>query len=126
VLHQAFLRRAAYQDNHHYQIYTLEDKALDLEGHLRKAAQAGKLLRRIGWHRRIIVGEWSAALDPQSLKGLSAGQAEEAYRKYVAAQLAAFATTDAWFYWTYRTEDGGPWSFRDLTDRSGWPVPSTV
>lgn len=107
-------RRQAYQDYHHYQIFTPQDKALDLDGHLQKAARLGRLLRWIGWHRRLIVGEWSAALDPASLRGIEASQLDQAYGRYLQVQLQAFQSCDAWFYWTYRTESAGPWSFRQM------------
>lgn len=28
-------------------------------------------------------------------------------------------TTHGWFFWTYKTESGGGWSFRDCVKR-GW------
>jgi len=106
-------RSGVVQDNHHYQIYTAADKALDVAGHIAKVRRFGWTLRLIGWHRKVIIGEWSAALDPQSLAGLDDKAKHEAYRQYTQAQIEAFKTADAWFYWTYRTEGGGPWSMRD-------------
>jgi len=110
-------RRNALLDHHHYQAFTPQDKALDIAGHLAKVQRVGWLLRLIGWHRRLIVGEWSAALDPQSLQSLQGGELTAAYKVYVQAQTKAFRAADAWFYWTYRTEDTGPWNLRSMVEQ---------
>lgn len=112
-LHWPFYRNA-YLDNHQYQMFKPEDKALDIDGHLEKTKQVAKLLRWTAWHRKVIVGEWSAALDQQSLAGLDSRQIAQAYKAYRQAQLLAYGKTDAWFYWTYKTEAGGPWNFREM------------
>lgn len=121
ALHWPFYRNVA-QDYHHYQIFTPEDKALDLPGHLVKAMRTGSLLRWVNWHRPIIIGEWSAALDPQSLAALRGAQLQAGYKEYVATQLKSYEHTSAWFYWTYRTEDGGPWSLRDIVEQDIFPT----
>lgn len=81
----------------------------------------GAALRGQTWsnydHRiDVVVGEWSAALKPESL-ALSAAQGVEtsaALAAFAAAQLDAYTTScGGWFYWTYRAgEDDGPWSLR--------------
>jgi glucan 1,3-beta-glucosidase len=116
------LHRNAVQDNHHYQIFTLEDKALTVSGHLAKAAKSALIFRFIASHRKIIIGEWSAALDAQSLKDVETVALKQAYTAYTQAQIKAFATTDGWFYWTYRTEDAGPWSLRDMVEQGVFPT----
>lgn len=121
VLHWPFYRHAV-QDHHHYQAFDPADKTLDVAGHLEKVARIGRTLQRISRHRKIIVGEWSASLDAQSLDGLDPRQRADAYRQYTSAQLAAYRQTDAWFYWTYRTENGGPWSLRSLVEQGLFPV----
>lgn len=124
ALHWPFYRNAV-QDHHHYQIFTAEDKALDLLGHRAKVVQVGNLLRRLSWHRQAIVGEWSSALDPQSLRALSDAQLREGYKEYIAIQLKSYDYTKAWFYWTYRTEDGGPWSLRYVVEEGIFPTLQT-
>lgn len=81
----------------------------------------GAALRGQTWsnydHRiDVVVGEWSAALKPESL-ALSAAQGvatSAALAPFAAAQLEAYTTScSGWFYWTYRTgDDDGPWSLR--------------
>ena len=107
-------------DTHLYQCFTEDDRKKDIHAHLELAALGRKRqldeMRKQLW---CIVGEWSCALDPQSLQGLKGFQLDNAMRAYGAAQLASYETTQGWFYWTYRIESGGAWSFRDCVNR-GW------
>ena len=66
-----------------------------------------------------LVGEWSCALPPESLGGLTGLALDLAMRAYGDAQLINFDATRGWFFWTYKTENGGAWSFRDCVKR-GW------
>ena len=66
-----------------------------------------------------IVGEWSCALPPESLGGRTGFALDAAMRAYGDAQLVNYNATRGWFYWTYKIQDGGAWSFRDCVSR-GW------
>ena len=114
-LHWPFYRQA-YLDTHQYQVFSAADKALDVAGHIAKTKRIGWYLRLLGWHRRFIVGEWSAALDPASLRGLDEAGTKKAYNDYLHAQYAAFASADAWFFWSYKTESSTAWSYRRLVE----------
>jgi glucan 1,3-beta-glucosidase len=112
-----------YLDTHQYQVYKKQHKRLGLTGHLRLTLR--KLpseLAQMRRHHPVIIGEWSAALDPRSLRRLNGDQAAAGLRSYGAAQLTAYAQAAAWFYWTYRTEDGGPWSYRDSVENGLLPM----
>jgi glucan 1,3-beta-glucosidase len=67
----------------------------------------------------LLVGEWSCALPPESLGGRKGFELDLAVRAYGSAQLINFDETQGWFFWTYTTEEGGAWSFRDCV-RRGW------
>jgi hypothetical protein len=55
--------------------------------------------------RSLVVGEWSAALNPASLR--NCGDAKEAQREYAHAQLALFEETCAGaYFWTLKKEGG--------------------
>lgn len=109
-----------YIDTHQYQNFSKYDKKLDIAGHLKKTMhKVPKLLRKMRKYHPLIVGEWSLALDAKSLVGLDADQIKAARRAYGAAQLLAYRNADAWFYWTYKTEGGGVWSYRDCVNY-GW------
>lgn len=101
-------------DIHHYQCFSASDKKRTLDEHVSKASELGDILRTITSIQPVIIGEWSAALDGQSLDGVPRHESE---RRFVRAQLAAFERADAWFYWSYKTEDSGSWSFRAVMKR---------
>jgi glucan 1,3-beta-glucosidase len=107
-------------DTHQYQTFNPIDKRLDMAGHLQKTMRkVPKALAGMRAYHPIMVGEWSLALDSESLQGMDEQQLEAGRRAYGAAQLLAFSQSSAWFFWTYRTEDGGVWSYRDCIEH-GW------
>ncbi|HEX8182625.1 MAG TPA: glycoside hydrolase family 5 protein [Candidatus Saccharimonadales bacterium] len=108
-------------DTHQYQTFNKKDKKLDITGHIDKTLhKIPRELAAMRRHHSIIVGEWSLALDPESLKGLDAQQVAAARRAYGATQLLTYSQSSAWFYWTYRTESSpNVWSFRDCVEQ-GW------
>ena len=107
-------------DIHMYQLFTPEDQALDVRGHLDKAARWQQELE--GYRRKVpvIVGEWCAALDEHSNPAFRARTFSDRlvdYERYAVAQQRSFdAANVGWFYWTARTEDGGIWSFLDVAE----------
>jgi glucan 1,3-beta-glucosidase len=132
VIHDAFRPRdwanfmrepeysEVYLDTHPYQCFTDDDRKRDLHGQIEFALNGRKkLLEDIRRQLPCIVGEWSCALPPESLKGLSGLALDTAMRAYGDAQLINFDATRGWFFWTYKTEGGGAWSFRDCVKR-GW------
>jgi glucan 1,3-beta-glucosidase len=108
-------------DTHQYQVFAAKDKRLDVVGHLHKTIDSvPRALARMRRYHPIIIGEWSLALDAQSLRGLDEQQIDSARRAYSAAQLLVYSQSSAWFYWTYRTEKSDDiWSFRNCI-RRGW------
>ena len=101
-------------DIHHYQCFSASDKTKSLDEHIKKAHDLTLTLRTVAAVQPVIIGEWSAALDGMSLGGVSRHESE---RRFVRAQLAAFEQADAWFYWSYKTEDAGSWNFRAVVER---------
>lgn len=109
-------------DVHLYQLFTEQDRALTLDGHLRKTnGEWAKLLKNLTKRMPIIVGEWSAAMHEQFQP---IGQPDHAkrytkddYRTYYAAQRDVFDNAGvSWTYWTAKTSDGGAWSWLDNAD----------
>ncbi|MFS8119817.1 MAG: glycoside hydrolase family 5 protein [Microcoleus sp.] len=105
-------------DVHLYQLFTDEDRALDLDGHLDKVADHwANELNDISSHVPVLVGEWSAAMSEdfqmngqQSHRNYSLAD----YQQYFSAQTELFKRANvSWAYWTARTEDQGVWSFLD-------------
>lgn len=110
-------------DTHRYQAYTRKDKRLDLAGHMRKTLIGERrFLAKMAKRHPVIVGEWSLALNKKALEGFNPSQKAAARRAYGAAQLITYEHTAGWFYWSYKTEEGGVWSFRSCID-NGWLPP---
>jgi glucan 1,3-beta-glucosidase len=113
----------SYIDTHQYQVFTDADRLLNVTGHLAKTAgPVAKSLKKMERNHPVIVGEWSAALDGKSLAGLNEAERDLAHKAYGSAQQAIYDTTDGWFYWSYKTETGGPWDYRHCLER-GWLTP---
>lgn len=114
---EGFQSRA--MDVHLYQVFGKKDKRRNASGVLAHTLAWSKLLKKVGRHWPIVVGEWSVALNGSSLKGLPKEQIRQARRAYAATQLLAFEQTEGWFYWTYRTETMDDWSYRRGVEK-GW------
>lgn len=104
-------------DVHLYQLFTPEDRSLDLEGHLRKTNEVwAKLLKKLGRHHPLLVGEWSCAMSElyNSMNEQQLTYDKAAYSEYAHTQQAVFSKAGvSWTYWTARTEDAGVWSLLD-------------
>ena len=108
-------------DTHMYQLFSEEDRALDFEGHMQKTTGWGRELERwTSGGERVMVGEWSAAMDElydPKLKTTARRYTAAQYRTYAHAQQQVFEDyATGWVYWTARTEDGGVWSLLDHPD----------
>lgn len=104
-------------DTHLYQCFTQVDKLLNIEGHVWKTNALIKA--QLAFMQKsfpLIIGEWSAGLDPKSIKGTSR---EDAEKRYIKVQHNVFSSTLADFFWTYKTEDMEGWSFRSCIE-NGW------
>lgn len=121
-------------DMHRYQVFEPADMAMDIYGHIHRAAigwknEADDVIENSGlW---TYVGEWSLGLDrtvvslwadgptQHALEEMDAFQRDAAYRAYGAAQLATFEKYLGWFFWSYKTETAPAWSLRECV-RRGW------
>jgi glucan 1,3-beta-glucosidase len=107
-------------DTHPYQCFTDDDQKRDVHAQIEFALMDRK--KRLDEMKRqlpCLVGEWSCALPPQSLAGRKGFALDTALRAYGDAQLVNYDSTQGWFFWTYKTEEGGAWSFRECI-RLGW------
>ncbi|WP_165066379.1 glycoside hydrolase family 5 protein [Paludisphaera rhizosphaerae] len=122
-----FMQPPEYQnvviDTHCYQCFTDEDKKRSIRDQIRFAlTDREERVASLQKTLPCIVGEWSCALPPESLRGLHGFARDAAVRAYGDAQLLNYETGRGWFFWTYKTEAGGGWSFRDCVER-GWLPP---
>jgi aryl-phospho-beta-D-glucosidase BglC (GH1 family) len=66
----------------------------------------------------MIVGEWSAGLNPASLRSNEAGEQDRQRRVWAQAQIDAYETScGGWFFWTWKKSTGwdAGWSAKDAT-----------
>jgi glucan 1,3-beta-glucosidase len=107
-------------DTHLYQCFSDQDRQRDIDAQIEIAAVERKQqLNKMQKQLPCIVGEWSLGLPPKSLDGQDALGRDASMRAFGSAQLVSYERTRGWFFWTYRTEEGGGWSFRDCVNR-GW------
>lgn len=108
-------------DTHLYHAFG-DDGKLDIYGHVQRAAIQQKD-NVIGLQSRFptIVGEWSLAVQPNSLRDVSGFSLSVAKRSLADAQLLAYERCDGWYFWTYKTESVPEWSFRECVARDWLP-----
>ena len=97
-------------DMHLYQLFTSDDRALDMPGHSQKTTQQWpEMIREAASRLPIMIGEWSAAMSESHHTYDS-----EDYQKYARTQIKTFESGGVgWVYWTARVHDGGAWSLLD-------------
>jgi glucan 1,3-beta-glucosidase len=99
-------------DVHLYQVFDPRDKQLSFDEHIAKTLRWKHLLETFGADS-IIVGEWSAVLD-EVYENVDEAEARRRLELYVETQRYAFANAAGQFYWSYKTEQNGAWSYRSL------------
>lgn len=98
-------------DCHFYQAFYPWDTRKTYEQHLAKARRRAQQIKRLQRHQPVLVGEWSAALDPSGLIGRPESP-DELARGYADAQLEGYADALGWCYWSYKTNTRDDWNFR--------------
>ncbi len=105
-------------DVHRYQIFARADKLAPPWLNLfRTRFWLPHLLARLQRYHPVIVGEWSLTLGGSRLRKRSVAARRRITKTYGRLQTSAYQTAAAWFFWTYRTETGGTWSFRDCVEK---------
>lgn len=103
-------------DSHLYHSFYPWDRSRSVEQHIAKARRRGRLLGRLARIQPVLVGEWSAALDPRAY-GIRTGAERSALtRAFVKAQLEAYEQAVGWCFWSYTSEQADDWNFRHLVE----------
>ncbi|MBC7746799.1 glycoside hydrolase family 5 protein [Pedobacter sp.] len=101
-------------DSHRYQLFSDEDKWLDFKGHLKKVIMWRREIQQQAKYFPIMIGEWSATLGHSTFTGSLEKEISAMTVEYFRKQQEVFNTEAAiWCYWTYKTEQISPWSYRD-------------
>jgi glucan 1,3-beta-glucosidase len=108
--------RPVLMDCHFYQCFHAWDVRHSYDRHLAKARGRARLVEWLSKAHPVLVGEWSAGLDPRAYA--SAGEPDRATltRRYVEAQLEGYAGAIGWCYWSYTSERADDWNFRHLVE----------
>ena len=111
----------AVMDHHLYRCFTPEDHAQtgDQHAHALRTSTLAQM-RDFSTKARgnMIVGEWSAALNPRSMGSGDAAEQDRQRRVFAQAQLALYEDCCAgFFFWTYKKEHGwdAGWCLKDAT-----------
>jgi glucan 1,3-beta-glucosidase len=101
-------------DYHHYQNFRVIDRWLPARAQIWRARwQLPLKLRWLSRSHPVVIGEWSLVYNAWDKKRLSNEKAEVLAKAYAFTQQNAFRKSAAYFYWTYKTENGGAWSLSD-------------
>ena len=103
-------------DVHIYQMTTFFSKYFSIDWYYRYLLRRKTLLRRLSQHQPIIIGEWSGALRQTTYDQIPTRQHPALTKHYTQLQLELFDEVEGWFYWNYKTEKPGVWSFRSQVD----------
>lgn len=112
-------------DHHLYRCFNGEDHRLsgDEHAHALDSDAPGLSALTNACRKNFIVGEFSAALNPASLRSNEAGEQDRQRRVFAQAQIKLFDRfASGWYFWTYRKDkwDAG-WSLKDATTAAIMP-----
>jgi glucan 1,3-beta-glucosidase len=106
-------------DMHFYQCFFEENKNKKIEKIIQETKSGwGKLIKKVQRYKPIICGEWSLGVDPSTSKHLSPNKKEHMTKRFGETQLNVFNKTLGWFFWTYKTELGDDWDFRESVEKT--------
>jgi aryl-phospho-beta-D-glucosidase BglC (GH1 family) len=120
-------------DHHLYRCFTALDTHTSISQHSRSLTDTNAATPQLfasvssklsSCSSGIVVGEWSGAVHPGSLHGLSSEQETHARKEYIHAQLELYERYCAgWYFWTYKKEQPGDrgWSLRDAVGSNVFP-----
>ena len=108
-------------DDHLYHAFG-EDGKQDIYSHIQRAAvQQKDNVSNLQSRFPTIVGEWSLAVQPNTMHDVSGFSRNIATRALADAQLLAYERGSGWYFWTYKTETAPEWSFRESVARDWLP-----
>ncbi len=113
-------------DAHMYQVFSDGDRKRTPTEQVQFALNRREEIERLRGGPWLIIGEWSLALPWNEALAKTPLDRDATRLAYAGAQLLAFETTHGWFYWSYKTETGGEWSFRDCVKRGWMPASMAV
>jgi len=108
--------KPAVMDIHIYQPFRPWIKFVSLNFFLHWLKWQKKLHMRLMKKQSIIIGEWSGVIRHEDLLKIPESERDALIKHYIQAQLEVYNATEAWFYWSYKTENPGTWNYRSLVE----------
>lgn len=104
-------------DNHHYGFFSdITAKILPIEKYFERLEARQALYKTLQEKQKIIIGEWSFVLSANILENRKDEEVELMARHGHIQKQVFESSTSGWFYWSYKTESPGIWSFRSLVE----------
>ncbi|QQS22058.1 cellulase family glycosylhydrolase [Candidatus Saccharibacteria bacterium] len=110
------LRNRVTMDIHWYHFTFWAHKWLPLRYYYPLVHWHGRLIIALRCWQNVIVGEWNGIIAGEILDKVPTSGHAAVVREHVRRQLQAYATADAWFYWSYKTDDRGVYHFRSMIE----------
>ena len=111
-----FNNKPAVMDIHIYQPFRPWIKFVSLNFFFHWLQWQKKLHKRLMKKQSIIIGEWSGVIRHEDLSKIPENKRDALIKRYIQAQLEVYNATEAWFYWSYKTENPGTWNYRSLVE----------
>ena len=109
-------KHSVVMDVHIYHMTKLFAQFFSIDWYYRVLKRRKRLLKRLSKTQPIIIGEWSGALRQTAYDRIPKDAHPELTRFYTRLQLEIFDDVQGWFYWNYKTEQPGVWSYRSQVD----------
>ena len=103
-------------DIHLYHPGTWFARFLSLRWFYNKMLRRKRLFAKLSKTQPIIIGEWSGVLDQAKVNAVSESEQAKLFADYIALQQSVYDETAGWFYWNYKTDAPGIWSFRSQVE----------
>lgn len=104
--------RPVAMDIHWYHSIIFAANKLPLSQYFKLLRRRLAKIRRLQRRQMVIIGEWSYVLSAEKLKAKTKLEKTALTAQNINLQLQIYSQADGWFYWTYKTEQAGQWSFR--------------
>ena len=103
-------------DIHWYHFTFWAHKWVSIGWYYRIVAAHGRLIRSLRRRQGVVVGEWNGIIAGEKLDKFPKSDHAAIVREHCRRQVAAYADAEAWFYWSYKTDDRGVYHFRSMIE----------
>jgi glucan 1,3-beta-glucosidase len=119
LLSGAILSRPSHtvtMDIHWYHFTFWAHKWIPIRWYYHLVAWHGRLVRALSRQQGIVIGEWNGIIAGERLDRVPRAGHAVIVREHCRRQMAAYDSADAWFYWSYKTDDRGVYHFRSMVE----------